>query len=466
MLYPEPPDGSLSGMPPFLEQPAASPASPLPTSSRDRIGTLDRVVSTRGGLVSTVVPLPAGQGDPAYRICQAMLGDVGLVLDAPDAPLAADQLGPGALDGAGSGTVLTRAADLAVVEAIERWSSVVVTPGQLVAATADQLPGAVLDLTRVPACSAAELAHPRCPLTRLDPAAPQRWVRGVDLTSGAPVWVPAVMTYLGLQQWPSEHWWLPISTGCAAHTDPAAALLGGLLEVVERDVLTLTWLHSLPLPEIDLSGSPLAGLPAEAARNGSGTTRLFDGTLDTGVPTVYAVNTSSGPVATVVGAATCSTAEAAVRKVLGEVQSCRIALEATPAVGDDLDAFLFAVEGARWMAAPERADAFGFLTGATPTRRLADLAPLAGTGPREQLRSVLNRLAELGCRPVAVDLTTREARAAGLVVVRVIVPELQPMTFNLRARYLAHPRVFDGPRSSGYTPRAESALNPLPQPMA
>lgn len=426
-----------------------------------RIGSLERVVSTRGGLVSSVIPLATGTERAEYRVCQALLGDVGSTADVT----LAEGLGHGSLDGAGTGSDLAAAADLAVVEAVERWSSTVVTVDQLtVSAAQDQESG--LDMTTVPTCSPAEFAHPSCPLVPFDPTVPLRWVTGLDLTTGSPVSVPAVMTYLGMRQWSSsERWWLPISTGCAAHTDLSLALLAGLFEVVERDALTLTWLHQLPLPELELDLPSLSVARDRANASGAGRTRLFDATLDTGVPTVYAVNESSGPVATVVGCATAADASTAVRKVLREVQSCRIAIEAAGPGGDDPDTFLSAIDGARWMGDPRRAGAFSFLD-RSPRRLVSEMPPLSAASADALLPTALQAVRDVGGRPVAVDLTTREARRAGLHVVRVIVPELQPMTFSPRARYLAHPRVARGAFAAGYQPKPAHQLNALPQPMA
>jgi ribosomal protein S12 methylthiotransferase accessory factor len=63
-----------------------------------------------------------------------------------------------------------------------------------------------------------------------------------------------------------------------------------------------------------------------------------------------------------------------------------------------------------------------------------------------------------------VNLTTREAQAAGLWVVRVIVPALQPVTFRRVAQYRGHPRLFSAPLAMGHFVHAEVDLNPWPQP--
>ena len=62
----------------------------------------------------------------------------------------------------------------------------------------------------------------------------------------------------------------------------------------------------------------------------------------------------------------------------------------------------------------------------------------------------------------AVDLTTDEARRAGLVVVRVLIPGLQPLSFNQLAQFRGHPRLYDAPRAMGHTSHVEEELNPFP----
>lgn len=54
----------------------------------------------------------------------------------------------------------------------------------------------------------------------------------------------------------------------------------------------------------------------------------------------------------------------------------------------------------------------------------------------------------------------------GLTVVRAIIPQLMPLSFAHRARFLAHPRLYDAPRFFGRDALAEADLNPFPQPFA
>nr|BFE86238.1 hypothetical protein GCM10020093_088390 [Planobispora longispora] len=114
-------------------------------------------------------------------------------------------------------------------------------------ATAEELGEEALDLATVPRCAPRELAHPKSLVTAPDPAGPMRWARGWSLTGNRPVWVPAVMVWMHIRaKSAAERLTMPISTGCAAHSDIAAALVGAICEVVERDSIALTWLQRIP----------------------------------------------------------------------------------------------------------------------------------------------------------------------------------------------------------------------------
>jgi ribosomal protein S12 methylthiotransferase accessory factor len=66
----------------------------------------------------------------------------------------------------------------------------------------------------------------------------------------------------------------------------------------------------------------------------------------------------------------------------------------------------------------------------------------------------------------AVDLTTDEAVREGLRVVRVVAPQLQPLSFQYRARFLRNARLYKVPQAMGYPPKGEAELNSWPQPFA
>lgn len=447
----------------------AKAAEDTPPAGNDDTDALRTLASPLGGLIGHLGRLPAQPGEPAIPVSIATLGDITQVL-----PEVRRSNGGAStryeMDGAGGDLDPARAEMVSLAEAIERYASCVYDPAQFIWASADDLGSDALDLDTVPRCSPTELAHPRCPVVAPDRSVPMRWVRGVSLTRRRKVWVPAMMTYLHIAAHSTrERFTLPISTGCAAHRTPAAAVLNAVCEVVERDAISLTWLQRLPLPRLDLDDvdGELAGyLDLVAGRDNE--IHLFDATTDTGIPTVYGLDLARNhpSCTTVVMCATDLDPRRAVMKVLREAASARIAFAADRPEPSSVDDFITAYDGARYMGRPEHLGAFDFLLGSGTNRRLSDLPVRASGDTATDLRFVLGQLDRLGAEVVAVDLTTDEARRAGMHVVRVLVPALQPLSFSHRARYLAHPRLYAAPAALGYPVHAEADLNPWPQPFA
>ncbi|MEV2274266.1 YcaO-like family protein [Nocardiopsis sp. NPDC049922] len=357
---------------------------------------------------------------------------------------------------------------VAVAEAAERYAGAH-PAAETTTATAARLEGPVMDTDRIPRCSEAEYARPDCPFTPFDPDAEIRWVRGTDLITGEPTWLPAVMACYGLHPLPQERFAYRISTGHAVHTDPARAVLGGLMEVVERDAIALTWLQRLPLrpaaPEV--LGERARHL-LDHGRRRFLETHVFDATTDTGIPTAYVLQRSpyDASAANLVGAGTGTDLAEAVEGALGEAFTFRHLYHDDEDAKSDFGSFTGVMDGARYMAHPDRAHAFSFLTDG-----LADRTPSTGPTPlprepRAALARALERLDALGAQVLCVDRTTKELRAAGLTAVAVVIPELQPMSLQPLGQFRGHPRLMQAPPRMGFPAYPEEEQNPWPQPFA
>ena len=118
------------------------------------------------------------------------------------------------------------------------------------------------------------------------------------------------------------------------------------------------------------------------------------------------------------------------------------------------------------MGRTDHRGAFDFLLNSKDRKPLEEIS----IGPFEnevtRLHFLCHRLNSLGMDAIAVDLTTDELRDVGLWVVRVVTPELMPMSPIYRARYLGHPRLYEYPEQAGYGSRTEADINPFPQPFA
>ncbi|GAV95164.1 SagD family bacteriocin biosynthesis protein [Actinomyces denticolens] len=146
------------------------------------------------GLVSRAAELPPAPGEPAYSIWTGLLGDLSQSLASQRTW--DHRAESGNIDGAGGAIDPELARHIAFVESLERYSSCSWTDSELIWDTAAGLGDAAIGPERWPACSAAELADPRCGLIPSDPRLPLRWVRGWSLTQGREVYVPALLVYL------------------------------------------------------------------------------------------------------------------------------------------------------------------------------------------------------------------------------------------------------------------------------
>lgn len=357
---------------------------------------------------------------------------------------------------------------IAIAEAAERYSASDLNEPTVLAAHRD-LDGPALDLRRIPCCSTRELATRDCPLRAPDPDAPIRWVRGTDVASGVPTWVPAVMAFYGLHDVaPAERFWYRISTGFAVHSDPAEALVRGICEVIERDAIAVMWLQKLALPVIpDHCLSERARHVVAWARRHFIDVFLFDATTNLAVPTVFCLQVAphSATAAQLTSCATGRSIASAAEKAL--LEGCATS-ELRHSGGEsavNFAEFDSLRDGARYMAMPSRAAAFGFLVTGARHRAAPERGALPA-GSAGSLAWLVRSLSSKGMQAVAVDRTTSELAAVGLTAVNVVIPDLQPMSLHPLAQYRAHSRLYSAPVLMGYPSLTEEELNPWPVPFA
>lgn len=428
------------------------------------------LVQPIGGLFSREIQVMNAAGDPRFPATIARLDDVGRILPGFAQTVTSDA-GRNALDGAGSGLEPEDGRVRAVAEGLERYASCFYEERQFIWATAAELGTDALDLDTLPRVSETEAAHEHCPLRVPDKNLPIRWVRGMSLLDGRLVWIPAVMVYLHMPLLsPGERFWLPISTGCAAHTTVERALVSAICEVIERDAISLTWLQQFPLPKIELDIVPdwVQSYLERNQRAAALEHLFFDATTDLGVPTVYSLQLTpyNGQLAALVMCSTELDAATAIAKVIRESASSRIAMQGPQSVPESWDDFCAVSHGAAFMGQPSQLGCYQFLIESPNRRRLSAMPDLSSGDAKRDLASLLQRFRDKNMDVYAVDLTTDEALRSGMRVVRAIVPQLQPLSFSHRARYLGHPRLYSAPLAMGYMSRKEADLNPWPQPFA
>jgi ribosomal protein S12 methylthiotransferase accessory factor len=427
------------------------------------------------GLVSRTSALPVANGDPDFAVRVSSLGDPSKVLHSLQGWRNDGDLGN--VDGVGSALAAERAKLVSIAEALDRYSTCSWHDDDILVAAEDELTGETEEFvspTRWPQCSEREFARDDCGLVPYDPAVPIRWVRAWSLTRRCPVLVPAIAVYLHMApQSPSERFTRGITTGAAVHSDIRSAVLGGLLEVVERDALSLAWLQRLRLPQLSVDPELLEPLVRACHATGTGRhleVRLFDATTDFGIPVVYAVQLSPNEdqLAQIV-CATCDVdPQQAVAKIYRELASVRVALRdrvGGQSVQRPDDGTVSVTGSAAYNASVERRDTFRhLLEGERDVRRLDELPNLSVEA--DPLVTAVSQVAARGAEVLVVDTTTDEARQVGMHAVKVLVPEAIPLSFIHSERYLATTRLYTAPTAMGYESHGEESLNPEPQPSA
>ncbi|MGG1441063.1 YcaO-like family protein [Brevibacillus laterosporus] len=422
---------------------------------------VNKLVQPIGGLLQNVVPIPSLPGEPSYHVYSGVMGNLSDVI-----PTIAFSI-----DGAGNSSIEEEAKLKAIAETVERYSSCIYSEKQMIWATARELGEEALDLDKIPRCSGKELQHPRCPLIKPDKDLPIRWVRGISLTNKRSIWVPAIMVYLNIDiMSKGERIWLPISTGCAAHTTLEQALLGAICEVIERDAIAITWLQQLELPKISLDRYPewMQTYLDNLERNKHIQQIFFDATSDLEIPTLYSVQLSphNRQLASMVMCSTELDPYQSFVKLMRESASSRIALQNGLRHPEDLDDFIKVYDGATYMGAPERVSAYNFLLDTQKSKKISEINNIETGDSKNNLVNLVKRLEKKGHEVFALDLTTDEARRANLHIVRVIIPTLMPLSFSYRARFLGTPRLYEAPKLNGYPIRTEEEINIWPQPFA
>jgi ribosomal protein S12 methylthiotransferase accessory factor len=332
-------------------------------------------------------------------------------------------------------------------EAVERYSATVVPRSRLRRARADELTGV---RTVAPLWLAGQRRQ-----------GPINWVLGARLRPDAaaqPAWVAASRVYLAHDD-SAGTVATPTSSGLACHADPWQALYSALTEVIERDAVMITWLtrsRPTPLP----TALHWTARDGNAVRFDRAPEKYLLYQLDSpaGIPVVFAVaRGAEGQPGAAVGAAAHLSLAHACRKALVEAHQTMQWASHMLAEGrarppsaqhiSDLEGHV------AYYLAPSRARAFDFLDGPGPTPRSVDLAKLpAQPDPETACRELVARLAAAGLDCYAVDVTAPEVRAAGLWVVRAVVPGLYPLLVGTGVRP-EHPRL-----------AADAPVNPDPHP--
>lgn len=439
--------------------------SPSPLLS-EALQRASRLVSKRAGIISEVVFLETTPEEPAVYWAQARPAELSALV------------GRAAFNRGNATSVdRNRAVMKAVGESVERYCSAFYDDEEFVFGTSQELPGKALRPEDFALFSSHQYSTPEFPFEPFTQHSPVMWTLGHSLLYDCATWVPAGFVYIPYQRVPDEP---PlkdlISTGLACGATYAGALLKAFAEVVERDAYTIVWQNSLPRPHIDLESAddPLIRQFVRVFQRLAINVHAALLTLDIPITVILIVMTRlAGPPWTIVASGADLSPRQALLLALEEASLALIGVCRTAAAASDYqpandysDITTMRLHGLAHAVDPQLRASMTFLTKPTEVVKLRDLRDIATGNPVVDLRKVLNEIRPLVADVVAIDITTPDVDEAGFKVVRVLVPDLQPMDVDHRYPHLGGRRLYDVPWKLGLLPRPadESELNSNPHP--
>ena len=358
-------------------------------------------------------------------------------------------------------------------EAAERYAGACCPQDSLLVASAAELGARAVAPDTFALFSTAQYARPNFPFVRFDETTRLRWMSAREIRTGVERFVPAQLVYLvGVHDEPAISYGTSSGMACGATFEEA--VLGGLLEIAERDAFLLTWYNRLSLPRVDWSGDPL--LVREHERFYAPTRvpyTVLNLTDMLRVPTaLVTLRNPRGNVALAVGAASSTSMQGAIRKALREAFQTRafarrLRLDRPDfEPGTDFSAVRTFEDHVLTYAFDAYAAQTDFLEASSEVVPIAAIASVDDDDLTAAICEIARRLEVAGAHTYVSDLTPIDVQSAGLHVVRVVSPELCRLDVDNTCRFLGGRRLYDAAFAAGLiaAPLDADALNPLPHP--
>ncbi len=355
----------------------------------------------------------------------------------------------------GRGLHAEEAKDRCVSEAIERQSAVYIASIEITRSSFSALADAALDPHKLLHISQAQYSNRAEWNVQVDAAhhIPPRidedqnigWVRARSLTACATKFVPAAHVFLGCPTAHQEGFPVPDSSGLAAGDTESDAVERGLLELIERDAVSIWWYNRLAVPPMAFDRTelslwePFADWIKRCARQ----FWLLDLTTDLGVPVAAAVSCDEHGSDFSFGFGAGKTQAAAAENALCEMVQFEVTKKYhKPQVTRLYPHFL------SWCRSANIND-HGFVVATDAKRKILVRQPLTAD-------VIVDRLARKGLEAFAYEFPSVSQHTK---VVRAIVPGLRPIWPRLAAG-----RLYNVPYELGRVERSkrEEELNPVP----
>lgn len=297
------------------------------------------------------------------------------------------------------------------------------------------------------------------------------WVEGKSLISNKKVLAPAQLVYIPYLYQNSEPILRsPISTGAAAGVTLTDALCRGICEVVERDAFMIAYLNKLPSPPVDLSSikDRLIQKIVSVFKKYRLELIILDLTSNLQIPVFAAITldrTGIGPAVSVGLKAGFNIKDT----IIGAIEESLMVRfwtrdeiayktdykesEVIKTV-EDRARFWFRLSNIKYLD-------FWLNNKTYKTINLQE-SRLLDNG----LKNMVELFSQKNIEIIYVDITDKTIKKYDFVVVKVIIPQLQPLYLEEGSFYLREDRLFTAPVEMGVLqkPKVKSQINKIPHP--
>lgn len=313
----------------------------------------------------------------------------------------------------------------------------------------------------------SQYALPNFPFKKFDRFKKMNWVWGYSLTQKRPILVPETYAYYGLnyRDGVQNSFVYEISNGCALGGNILEAVLHAIFEIVERDAFLITWYTKLPLQKIQIDHINNLTIRLMIARFENLTgykISLFDMTLDSGIPSVWAVaRNSKNEGLNILCSAGCHlNREKAIENSLHELCGILIAMQGKfekrkdelKKMVKDFSLVKHMEDHSLLFGLRELEFEFDFLLEDRKAKDLKRFDSIEFTNNLSlDLIKVIQKFIDIGLDIIVVDQSAPELDISNLKCVKVIIPGMLPMTFGHDMRRIFQlPRLFNVPEKMGH----------------
>lgn len=427
-----------------------------------------KVVDSLTGIIPFIAEVEMERSDPDVFVVASQIADT-TVYGISYLP---------ASSGSGAGLGIQVAYWAAVGETVERYACGILHPEDLIFGSSTELSRRGYRSVEPKRWTLFHLSqYNKVPFVPFQEDTVIGWVRAESLTHGEERIVPASLVYMPYHPYFTESGeqviGYAISTGTACARSRAEALLKGICEVVERDAAIIVWRNRLACPRVHIDPqSALYPLFQERfARPGLEYTLVYT-TLDLTIPSFLGIlkdRRREPPGIIVGGAAHPDPYKAALKTLLELVQGLKwmdqIGYKPVQAEEGFRNIRSFD-DRARLYAFGDMQEACQFFWENSHEIPLSSIPSLDTNDASMNWRRCCDLLSQCGLEVIALDLTPVDVLACGLHVIKVLIPECEPMEGDHRLSLLGGRRWREIPVQLGMRaiPADLEQLNPYPHP--